>query len=175
VHELARRAERLDANLLAYVRPEPIVARADETLWPGLWFYDPAGHTLTANDPGQLVAHIAVASAQRYELWLGGSFARGFQVGVDGSDLGEVKDELSSVGGYVHVGDPYLTAGTHTFTLTYPHSDLTPGSGDNSLTSLSAIALQPQSPPSRLVTVAPRQAGQLCGEPLDWIEIAPGR
>jgi hypothetical protein len=173
VQELARRAERQNANLVAHVRPEPIVARADETLWPGLWFYDPAGHTLTANDPGQLVAHIAVASSQRYELWLGGSFARGFGVGVDGSDLGDVKDELSSVGGYVHVGDPYLTAGTHTFTLTYPHSDLTPGSGDNSLTSLSAIALQPQSPPGRLVTVAPRQAGQLCGEPLDWIEVVP--
>jgi hypothetical protein len=173
VRELAQRAERLNANLVAHLRPEPIVARADETLWPGLWFYDPAGHTLTANDPGQLVAHIAVASSQRYELWLGGSFARGFEVGVDGSDLGEVKDELSSVGGYVHVGDPYLTAGTHTFTLTYPHSDLTPGSGDNSLTSLSAISLQPQSPPGRLITVAPRQAGQLCGEPLDWIEIVP--
>ena len=86
---------------------------------------------------------------------------------------GRSRTSSRSVGGYVHVGDPYLTAGTHTFTLTYPHSDLTPGSGDNSLTSLSAIALQPQSPPSRLVTVAPEQAGQLCGEPLDWIEIVP--
>lgn len=174
VRELAARASSQNADLVAYARPEPIVARADETLWPGLWFYDPAAHALTANDPGQLVAHIAVASSQRYELWLGGSFARGFEVGVDGTDLGKVKDELSSVGTYVHVGDPYLTAGTHTFTLTYPHSDLTPGSGDNSLTSLTAIALQPKGPPSSLLRVPPEQAEDLCGQPLDWVETVPG-
>lgn len=173
VHELARRATSEHGELVAYARPEPIVARADETLWPGLWFYDPAGHSLTANDPGKLVAHIAVAISQHYGLWLGGSFARGFEVRVDGAEVGTVKDELSSVGTYVHVGDPYLTAGTHTFTLTYPHSDLSPGSGDNTFTSLTAIALQPLGQPSRMLRVPPEQAGQLCGQPLDWIEIVP--
>jgi len=87
------------------------------------------------------------------------------------SYLGEVNDEISSFGGYVHVGDPFLAAGTHRFTLTYPHSDLSPGSGDDSFTTLSAISLQPQSPPSRLIRLAPSQAGRLCGRPLDWIEI----
>lgn len=175
VRDLARQAEGESAELLAYERPEPIVARADETLWPGTWYYDPNGHTLTANTPGKLVSHIAVADTQRYELWLGGSFSRGFEVGVDGSELGDVKDELSSVGGYVHVGDPYLTAGVHTFTITYPHSDLSPGSGDNTSTSLSAIALQPQSPPGRMARVPPERAEELCGQPLDWIEIVPAR
>jgi hypothetical protein len=171
IHDLARQATRRQADLVAYQRPEPIVARADQTLWPGLWFYDPAGHTLTANTPGQLVSHIAVASSQRYELWLGGSFARGFEVSVDGRDAGRVQNELSSFGGYVHIDDPFLAAGAHTFTLAYPHSDLSPGSGDDSFTTLSAIALQPQSPPSRLTRLAPSQAGKLCGHPLDWIEI----
>jgi hypothetical protein len=171
VRELGWRAGRRRANLVAHLKPAPIVARADQTLWPGRWFYDPAGHTLTANDPGRLVAHIAVASSQRYELWLGGSFARGFEVRVDGRELGRVKDELSSFGGYVHVGDPFLAAGTHTFVLTYPHSDLTPGSGDNSFTSLTAIALQPESPPGRVITVTPDRAEELCVRSLDWIEL----
>jgi hypothetical protein len=85
--------------------------------------------------------------------------------------VGTVRDELSAFGGYVHVADLPLQAGVHTFTLTYPHAGLTPGSGDNSLTSLSAIALQPRSPASKEIEVAPRQAARLCGRSLDWIEI----
>jgi hypothetical protein len=174
IQELARRAEARGAKLVAHQQAEPIVARGDETLWPGRWLHDPAGHTLTATTPGAAIAHIALASSQRYQLWLGGSFARGFEVSVDGRSVGKVKDELSTIGGYVHVADPFLTAGTHTFKITYPHSDLTPGSGDNTLTSLSAISLLPTAPPSELITVSPPEAGRLCGRPLDWIEIVAG-
>src|SRR5439155_642106 len=128
--------------------------------------------------PGRAVGHIAVASSQSYELWLSGSFARGFEVSVDGRSVGRVKNELPGLpgaqtllGGYVHLADLFLTAGIHTFVFTYPHADLTPGGGDNELTSLSAIALQPQSPASELISVPPRQAVRLCGRPLDWIEL----
>jgi hypothetical protein len=122
------------------------------------------------------VSHIAVASSQRYELWLGGNFARGFEVSVDAHRVGAVKDELSNFGGYVPVADLFLTAGVHTFTLTYPHSDLTPGSGDTLFTTLTAIALEPTDGSApQLLTVAPRQAQSLCGRSLDWIEVvAPG-
>jgi hypothetical protein len=103
---------------------------------------------------------------------LGGSFSRGFEVSVDGREVGRVKDELSAINGYVHVTNVFLAPGIHTFALAYPHSDLTPGSGENELTSLSAIALEPrQSPRSELISVKPGQAAQLCGRPLDWIEI----
>jgi hypothetical protein len=47
---------------------------------------------------------------------------------VDGRGLGSVENEL---GGWVHVTNLPLTAGVHTFSLTYPQPDLTPGSGDN--------------------------------------------
>ncbi|MGA2321922.1 MAG: hypothetical protein ABSG95_14500 [Solirubrobacteraceae bacterium] len=175
IHDLARQAIREHAELVAYQRPAPIVARGDQTLWPGTWIHDPAEHALTPTTPGQAVSHIAVASAQSYELWLGGSFARGFEVTVDGRHVGRVKDELSSINGYVHVASIFLAPGTHMFALTYPHPDLTPGSGENTLTSLSAIALVPrQSPASELISVGPRQAAQLCGRPLDWIEVVTG-
>ena len=81
--------------------------------------------------------------------------------------MGVVKQEP---GGYVHVANLYLGAGIHTFAFTYPGSDLTPGSG-NGGTVLSVIALQPQSPPSALISVPPQQATRLCGRPLDWIEL----
>jgi hypothetical protein len=171
---LARQAASEHAALVAYQRPAPIVARGDQTLWPGAWLHDGAEHSLTPTIPGTAVGHIAVAHAERYELWLGGSFSRGFEVSVDGRHVGTVKDELTNIDGYVPVAEVFLTAGIHTFTLTYPRANLTPGSAENGLTSLSAIALEPQSPSSELVEVAPQQAAQLCGRPLDWIESVTG-
>ncbi len=171
IHELGERAAADDARLVAYQRPEPIVARGDQTLWPGLWLHDPASRTLTAVASGKDVAHIAVSESQRYGLWLGGSFSRGFEVSVDGRHVGTVKNALSSIGGYIHVADVFLEDGVHTFTFTYPDPNLAPGSGDNTSTSLSAISLDPTQPASKLISVAPAQAGRLCGRPLDWIEI----
>ena len=99
------------------------------------------------NTPGTALAQINVYGNQDYKLWLGGSFSRGFEVSVDGHLLGRVKDELLSIGGYAPVADVYLTPGVHMFALTYPHADLTPGSGDNQQTSLAAISLQPLQAP----------------------------
>jgi hypothetical protein len=175
IQGLARQATRKHAELLAYQRPEPIVARGDQTLWPAAWIHDAAEHTLTPTAPGTAVSHIEVADAQSYELWLGGSFSRGFDVSVDGRHVGAVKDELSNINGYVHVANVFLTPGVHTFAFTYPHANLTPGSAENELTSLSEIALEPrQSPSSELISVEPRQAARLCGRELDWIEIVTG-
>jgi hypothetical protein len=167
IRSLGRRALAEHAQLLAYQRPAPIVARGDETEWPGTWIHEGAARTLMATAPGQAVAHISVASSQIYELWLDGSFSHGFEISVDGRRVGRVKDEF----GYEHIAELYLTAGIHTFVFTYPNDDLTPGSGDKGLTSLTVIALEPQSPASELIGVPPRQAARLCGRPLDWIEI----
>jgi hypothetical protein len=181
IQGLARQALAEHAELLAYQRAEPIVARGDETVWPARWIHNLASHTLLTTTPGRVVAHIAVASGQSYELWLRGSFVRGFDVTVDGRHVGRVKNELSmfsgyvnfaDFGGYVHLTDLFLAPGIHTFVLTYPHADLTPGSADNEqLTSLNAITLEPQSPSSELIGVTPGQAARLCGRPLDWIEL----
>jgi len=171
---LGRQALAEHARLLAYQRPGPIVARGDQTTWPGTWIHELESHTLIPKTPGQAISHIAVASPETYELWLQGSFARGFEVSVDGHGVGEVKNQLSAFGGWVPVARVALAPGVHTFTLTYPHAGLAAGSGDNEFTSLSAIALQPQSPRSELIDVAPRQAATLCGRPLDWIEIVTG-
>jgi hypothetical protein len=163
------------ANLVAYQRPAPIVARGDQTQWPGAWLHDADAGTLTPTTPGRLDAHIIVNGAQRYELWLGGSFGRGFNVGVDGRPLGRVESEPSTLGQYVRVGGLRLSPGVHTITLDYPPADLTPGSGTQD-TVLAAIALQPMSAPAtRMITVGPAAARTLCGRPLDWVEVvAPG-
>jgi hypothetical protein len=173
IEQLGRTARRDHAQLVAYQRPEPIVLRGDDMLWPATWEHDPVGHTLTATAPGTAVAHIQVAVRQRYRLWLAGSFTRGFQVTLDGHYLGQVKDEISDINGYVPVKALSLSPGVHTLRLTYPHAGLTPGSGNNTYTSLSEIALQPlQIPATGMLHVTPAHARRLCGRPLDWIEIA---
>jgi hypothetical protein len=171
VQALAREALREHANMIAYQRPEPVVVRGDQTLWPAPWFHEVASHTLVPTTPGRALGHIALTSSENYELWLGGSFARGFEVSIDGRAVGKVKNELASFNGYAFIANVFLTAGVHTFVFRYPHSDLTPGSGANEFTSLSSIALQGQSPASELIEVTPQKAAQLCGRPLDWIEL----
>jgi hypothetical protein len=166
IRSLGEKALAEHAQLVAYQRPAPIVVRGDETLWTAAWFHEAPARSLTATVPGQAVTHIAVASSQIYELWLNGSFGRGFEVSVDGRRVGRVKDEF----GPEHVADVFLTAGTHIFVFTYPNGDLTPGSGNSEFTSLDVITLVPQSP-NEMISVSPKQATQLCGRPLDWIEI----
>ncbi len=172
IEALGRKALAENGLLLAYQRPAPIVARGDQTLWPAKWLHYSAEHTLVPTTPGRAVSHIALASGERYELWLGGAFSRGFEVSVDGHSVGSVKNQLRGIGGYAHVADMYLKPGVHTITLTYPSANLTPGSAENELTSLTAISLEPmQHPATEMLSVVPSEASLLCGRPLDWIEI----
>ena len=172
IENLGRYARAHSAELVAYQRPEPVVVRGDQMLWPEPWYHEPASHSLTATSPGKAVAHIALNSSQHYELWLGGSFARGFEVSVDGHHVGRVKDRLANIGDYTPVANLFLQTGVHTVELTYPHADLTPGSGDNAFTTLTAIAFEPlERPPSELITASPSRAKTLCGRSLDWVEV----
>lgn len=98
------------------------------------------------------------------------------EVSVDGRHVGRVSNQLANIGDYAPVATIFLTPGIHTFALTYPHSDLTPGSGDDQFTSLTAITLEPlQRPSAELLTVAPAQARTLCGRTLDWVEVVLAR
>lgn len=174
VKRLANSARASRADLVAYQRPAPIVALADQTQWPAPWIHDPLGHTLTPTSPGTLVAHIRVAVRQRYALWLGGYFMRGFEVSVDGQALARVSDQLQSWGQYALAGQLMLGAGVHTVTLQYPSASLAPGSGAN-LNELSSIVLNPlEFPKTKLLTVSPDDAQTLCGRDLDWIELVTG-
>ncbi len=173
VRQLGSQAQSVGGELVAYERPNPVVARADQVMWPAGWYHDAAAATLTPNTPGTAVAHISTTVARTFELWLGGSFARGFRVSVDGRQVGTVANEIFDVDGYVPVARVRLTAGWHKIDITYPKPDIwLPGSGDNETTTLSAIALQPlHSPPTRMLTVPASNATALCGRSLDWIEV----
>jgi hypothetical protein len=176
VRALALTAAADHGELVAFARPNPIVLRATDSQWSsGGWdAYTPSG-TLTPIAAGaSATAHVSIPHGARdYQLWLGGSFGRGFTVSIDGRPIGAVADALDPVGAYERVGTPLtLRPGTHAITITYPNGNLAPGNADSEeYTSLSEIALSPPDSQMRLVRVGPARARSLCGRLLDWIEI----
>jgi hypothetical protein len=181
VRALGREARHDGATLLAYERANPIVLRGTDTSWPGTWNSSGAAEgSITPTTPGTAYAHVSIPTGpHRYQLWLGGSFTRGFAVAVDGHAIGSVSDQQNPYGaGYNEVGPSLvLGAGVHTIAVTYPQPTLAPGGDeDEDYTSLAEIALAPLDSPSKLLSVTPAHASELCGRSLDWIEIvAPGK
>lgn len=172
IRALGQKAARMGGHLVAGQRPVPIVARAEQSQWPGAWPHLASG-SIQAVTPGTLTMQIQTATPGRYELWLGGSFARGFQVSVDGRRVGSVKNELQSLGQYVQLPDLTLAPGIHKFRLRAGGGSLAPSNGAVAWTTLDAVALVPVSE-SRLISTTPADAGALCGRSLDWIEIVSG-
>ena len=172
---LAATAAADHGELVAFARPNPIVVRGTDTQWSSGWdAYTPSGTLTPIAGGASATAHIVIPhGVSGYQLWLGGSFARGFTVSVDGRRIGAIADALDPVGAYERVGSPLtLRPGTHAITITYPNANLSPGNADSEeYTSLSEIALSPPDSQMRLVTVKPALARSLCGRLLDWIEV----
>jgi hypothetical protein len=176
VHSLAASAAAHDGELLAYERTNPYVVRAASTSYVPSEWYGQAPDIAPAVAGASATWHLTLAHAvSGYQLWLGGSFMRGFTVSVDGRAIGDAADQLNPIGAYVQVGEPLsLAAGTHTITVTDRGDTLAPGSAVAEplvYDALSAIALSPPSTQARYVTVEPAQASTLCGRSLDWIEV----
>jgi hypothetical protein len=179
VHALAATASNDHGELLAYRRTNPIVERASSLSFePGPWVASPPNLGPALGSAGARASwHLKLGHAiSGYQLWLGGTFSRGFEVTVDGRRLGDVSDALDPPGAYERVGAPlHLRAGSHTITVIYHgESPFAPGSADTEVPTyddLSAVALAPPAASGRYLTVAPAQAGELCGQSLDWIEV----
>jgi hypothetical protein len=175
VRALAVTAHADHGDLLTYERPNPIVVRATNTQFSPGWDPYPASGTLTPTIGGATAtAHIVVRQrAAGYQVWLGGTFIRGFVVAVDGRRIGSVSDSLNPPGDYNRIGSPLtLAPGAHTITVTYSDENLSPGSADSEYySSLFAIALAPPASTMRYVELPPSKADSLCGRSLDWIEV----
>lgn len=168
---LGREASGQGATLRAYSRPAPVPVSADQSLYPGVWAHDAAARTLTATEPGTARFQIAVAATGTYELWMQGSFQRGFEVTVDGRKVGRIKNELGFYAS-VKLTDVPLGEGVHRVDVTYPKRSLAPGSGDaQRYTRLDGLTLQQTAPAAEMLELPAARAQELCGRPLDWVEI----
>jgi hypothetical protein len=147
--------------LAAVPRPSPTVLTVPSPL--------PTGSTTLA---------FVVTVPGRYEVYLGGSFARHLTTYVDGQRIGSSGEELNSAGGWTPLGTIPLGVAAHRVTLSYGDAALSPGSGGAPDAVLKLpdgpLGIGPASGDLPIAYFAPSRARSLCGKPWDWIEALSG-
>lgn len=159
------------ASLVGAVRARAVIVDLASGPAPAGWPVSPGPPAQAyPNRPGTLRLPADVPRTDTYDVWAQGSFGRGVEVSLDGRPIGSTRDERSFVGQWIRFGARALAAGRHTVSVRYPGGSLRPGSGQQPET-LGPIALVPRTPRSRLVSVAPARARDLCTQPLDWLAV----
>jgi hypothetical protein len=113
---------------------------------------------------------VALPSAGRYEVWVGGAFRGGASVAVDGVGVGSDRHQLSFPGNWVPFGTADLSAGPHAVTVRLDGGGIHPGVHGIDRYAIGPVALVPVDRPGRVVDVPRNDAGALCGRRLDWVE-----
>jgi len=143
---------------------------------PGAWRpgQEPAGPdgSVIPYGPGTLRGAVTAGGEQR--VWIKASGGRAVRVRVDGRSVGSVR-EINTPGQWLEVGRLRLAPSRrpHSIEITRGGATLRPDDAQRGF--VGPVALQ-RAAPARLVSVAPRRAGRLCGRGWDWIElVAPQR
>jgi hypothetical protein len=153
------------AALVAATRPDPLYLPAYRMAWPSYWGINPDTKRLGASGPGELTTTLT-APADRYRVWVLGTFGRGADVIIDGRRVGHAED-IQPPGQYSLAGETELTAGTHRLVVRRGGGNLLPGNGRDE--GYDAVVLEPVAEPE-LERVQAGDAESLCGRRLDWIE-----
>ena len=118
---------------------------------------------------------LALPRAGRYAAWLLGSVRGSVELWVDGRKVGEARHQLENEGGFIELGEPRLSAGSHEVELRFGAADLHPGSGGFPRPGTGPLLFSPAGDPAGgLVTVPVAESRRLCGKPWDWIEAVSG-
>jgi hypothetical protein len=167
VRELASRARPGDRLVAAARPPTVLLDPLRAGLRPELWVRNiNAPGTVVPVSPGEMRVQRSTEGG-RYRVWIRGSFGRPTSAILDGREVGAAH-EINTPGQWVEVGEAELAPGEHEIALVRPDSKL--GPGDSWRGELGPVALEPERG-SRLMTVAPERAGELCGRDWDWIEV----
>ena len=175
LRRLAGQARRANARVAYVPRPHSVFFVPARGRFPPAWYVDSEDPlSLHPVGPGQIERQVDVRRPGSYELWVSGSFGRGYQVSVDGRRIGDIRYQLNPRGQYGHVGELTLARGRHVVMLARGGGDLRPGNGGaNRL--LGPVVLSPAAAQSRTVRyIEPRRFEELCGSELDWVELVRG-
>jgi hypothetical protein len=154
-------------RLVAAVRPMNIVMQPAVSVHSPGWTQSPAiKGTIVPTVPGQAHARMSVPGG-RYGVWLYGSSGRPISARIDGREVGTL-EEVNSPGNWLQVATVDLRRGKHELGIERGGGSLAPGSAYQGR--IGPLALVPTSP-TRLASVAPREASKLCEQPVDWLEI----
>ena len=157
--------------LIAAARPAPVVLSLAGSGYPEGWERAGSPGSPVPEGAGSLAVEADVPRDGAYEVWLRGSVKPEARVAVDGSEVGEVANELNHQGQYVRFGSLELDQGSHTVELALDGSDLHPGSG-GARQPIGPITLSAaEASDTKLHSVPADQAERLCGRRWDWIEV----
>lgn len=165
------RSARPGESLLAHRRAQPVVmqtARADRS--PGWVAIGSIPGTIVPLTPGRASASVAIP-AGRYRAWIRGTSGRPIEALVDRRVVGALQ-HTNGPGQWLDVGDVSVAGGRHRLELRRGGGSLAPG--DSYQGEIGPLALVPAAAVDRYERVAPRNAGRLCGSPLDWVERVSG-
>jgi hypothetical protein len=163
IRELAGHAG--GGELVAAVRPSPLMLRASEMQLPAGWPVLRNG-MVRALGAGTLSGELT-APAGRYRVWVRGSFGRGVDVRVDDRSVGRAED-VQTREQMALVGEAGLGGGSHSIALMRGGPGLGPGNGRDE--SYQAVFLEPVAP-TVLKRVRAERASSLCGTRADWVEL----
>jgi hypothetical protein len=154
-------------DLVAALRPEGVAFdfAANPDLPPGWRLKPDSPMTFLASFGGSVAAE-ARTGAGRHRVWLKGRVYRDDRVFIDGRPLGVVR-HVNGPNQWIDAGTIDLQAGGHRAELRRPTGSLAPS--DAQADELGPLVVVPEQP-ARLVRVRGRDAGRLCGRPLDWVE-----
>jgi hypothetical protein len=170
VRRLARTARRSGGELAFVPAPKSFAVLPASSAFPPTWFVDGSeGFVLRPRGPGKIEDSTVVTEPGPYELWIEGSFGRGYDVWLDGRRVGHVEDHLNGRDQYGFVTAVQLDPGRHVVTLFRGGGSLRPG--DGVLEFLGPILLtQRLDDPYAVRRVPAARAESLCGRWLDWVE-----
>ena len=91
---------------------------------------------------------------------------------IDGEELGSARQALNNYGFFIDLGEAELGAGRHELELRFTRSGLHPGSGARPEAAGPLILTTTDPEEAEIVTLPANRARELCGERLDWVEVA---
>jgi hypothetical protein len=171
VRRLARVARRSGGELAFAPAPKSFAVFPARSAFPPTWFVDGAeAFVLRPRGPGKIEDSTFVTAPGLYEVWIEGSFGRGYEVWLDGRPLGHIGDHVNGRGQYGFVTTVQLDPGRHVVTLFRGGGSLEPG--DGLLEMLGPILLTPRlEDPHAVHRLPAARAESLCGRWLDWVEV----
>jgi hypothetical protein len=158
-------------DLVAAQGSEPLIVPLSQTTYPRDWSTPQTRYAPIPSSAGTITADVN-PGAGVYEVWIGGSVRPRVDLLVDGDEVGSAREEINNLGGYVSVGSARLSAGAHRIQVRFHGSDLHPGSGGPATAIGPLVLTTATAADVRLTDVAADDAQSLCGERLDWIEVA---
>lgn len=125
---------------------------------------------IIANTPGHASGVVRLPRAGRYRVWVQGDFPRAIQVFVDGRRVGSVSGS-NTPNQWLQATTLQLGAGRHELKVIKEAGRRHFGPEEWGIGTIGAVALQPESPGERLVTLPLSRWRSLCGTEADWVEL----